>query len=124
MSVVADASSVDMDIQPVIRPVVDLTNVKTGAGSINDIMNSQVRTARMLNYSAPANYITQAELVSNNDNSDVVAAISELKGDITNLKSAMTNIKVVLDKGTMVGAMVEDIDNALGKRMVYAGRGI
>lgn len=124
MNVVADASSVDMDIQPVIRPVVDLTNVRTGAGSINDIMNSQVRTARALNYSNPANYITQAELVSNNDNSDVVTAIGSLKDDISNLKDAMTNIKMVLDTGTMVGAMTPQIDQQLGNRRVLAGRGI
>ena len=58
------------------------------------------------------------------DNSDVVGAIDSLKTDISSLKDAMTNIRMVLDTGTMVGAMTPMIDEALGKRMVYAGRGI
>ena len=58
------------------------------------------------------------------DNTDVVGAIASLSDDINTLKEAMTNIKMVLDTGTMVGAMTPAIDQQLGARQVLAGRGI
>jgi len=58
------------------------------------------------------------------DSSDVVGAIGNLQTDVQSLKDAMTNIKMVLDTGTMVGAMTPQIDQQLGNRRVLAGRGI
>ena len=58
------------------------------------------------------------------DNTDVVGAINSLGEEIMTLKDAMTSIQLVLDTGTMVGAMTPQIDQQLGMRQVYAGRGI
>lgn len=119
---IQNASNLDVDVEPVIRPVFDMSGINDNVDYIGSMINDSLIPNISLNTSNPIDYITQADLVSNN--ADVVTAIGNLQTDIQTLKDAMTNIKVVLDKGTMVGAMVEDIDNALGKRMVYAGRGI
>lgn len=111
----------DLNVEPVIRPVVDLSNVQNGVNSINSIMGNTFGSGVNM---PQAKYMSTSQLVSTADNSEVVAAVNSLKSDITGLKDSMTNIKMYLDTGTMVGAMVEDIDNALGRRMVYAGRGI
>lgn len=111
----------DLNVEPVIRPVVDLSNVQNGANSINSLMGMNFGT----NVTMPAaSFMTTSNVVSNTDNTNVVTAITSLREDIGSLKNSISNIKMVLDSGTMVGAMVEDIDTALGKRMVYAGRGI
>jgi len=107
----------DLDVEPVIRPVVDTSNMS----SFDSLMSSAFGT----NVNMPAaNFMATSNVVSNTDNTNVVTAITSLKEDIASLKNSISNIKMVLDSGTMVGAMVEDIDTALGKRMVYAGRGI
>ena len=58
------------------------------------------------------------------DNTDVVSAVTSLNEEVATLKDVMANIKVVLDTGTMVGAMTPAIDQSLGARQVLAGRGI
>jgi hypothetical protein len=35
----------------------------------------------------------------------------------------MARMQMVLDSGTLVGELVDPIDNALGRRMTYKGRG-
>ena len=111
----------DMDIEPVISPVVDLRNVQNGAKSINSLMG--------LNFGSDvtmpaASFMTSSQLVNMSDNTDVVMAVTSLKDDIGSLKKAMTNIKMVLDTGTVVGALTPMIDKEIGVRTIYAGRGI
>ena len=112
----------DLDVEPVIRPVLDMDDLNYGLNSINSIMNDNLTPSITLNNQNPIDYITQANLVNNN--ADVVAAVESLKEDVAYLGDAMTNIKMVLDTGTMVGAMTPAIDQQLGMRQVYAGRGI
>jgi hypothetical protein len=111
----------DIDVEPVIRPVVDLSNVNSGSAVISSLMQSNFGT----NVNMPqANFMTTSQLISNSDNSNVVTAIGMLQEDVVNLKDAMTNIKMVLDTGTMVGAMTPAIDQELYSRQMYAGRGM
>lgn len=109
----------DMDVEPVIRPVVDLSNVQNGSNLINSLLGPNFGS----NVTMPqASFMQTSQLISNTDNSDVVGAVNALQEDVVNLKDAMTNIKMVLDTGTMVGAMTPAIDQELGMRQVYAGR--
>ena len=110
----------DLDVEPVIRPVVDMSNVQNGVGSINSLMSTFGSDVTM----PSASFMTTSNLISNTDNTSVVDAIGGLQEDVINLKDAMTNIKMVLDTGTMVGAMTPAIDMELGSRQVLAGRGI
>ena len=122
MNKIQSIVSGDIDVEPVIRPVIDIDDLNYGLDSINSIMSDSLTPNITLNNQNPIDYITQANLVSNN--SDVVEAVTSLKDDVISLKDAMTNIKVMLDTGTMVGALTPGIDQQLGMRQVYAGRGI
>jgi hypothetical protein len=105
----------DLDVEPVIRPVVDTSNMS----NLNSLMSSTFGT----NVNMPqANFMQTSNLISNTDNTNVVDAVNALQNDVISLKNAMTNIKMVLDTGTMVGAMTPAIDQELGMRQVYAGR--
>ena len=108
----------DLDVEPVIRPVVDLSDVNNGTSAINSLMSGFGSNVTM----PQANFMTTSQLISNTDNSNVVDAVVALQEDVIGLKDAMTNIKMVLDTGTMVGAMTPAIDQELGMRQVYAGR--
>ena len=87
--------------------------------AIDSLMNSNF--ASSVNVPA-ASFMQTSQLISNTDNSNVVDSIVALQEDVIGLKDAMTNIKMVLDTGTMVGAMTPAIDQELGMRAVYAGR--
>ena len=119
---IQDIVNGDIDMEPVIRPVLDMDSLNYGLDSINSIMNDSLTPNITLKNQNPIDYITNADLINNN--TDVVSAINGLQSDIISLKDAMTNIRMVLDTGTMVGAMTPMIDQQLGMRQVYAGRGI
>ena len=123
----ANAALMDDVNDPVIKPVLDLSNIQTGSRTLNSMLSSN--RAMMASASIQTN-LQNAQLAGPStvnaltDNTDVVTAINALQGDVLSLKDAMTNIKMVLDTGTMVGAMTPQIDQQLGNRRVLAGRGI
>jgi len=58
------------------------------------------------------------------NNNDVVDAISELKSDINTLSKSMSRMQVVMDTGRLVGELTDPIDQSLGKKFIFSGRGI
>lgn len=108
----------DVDLTPTIRPVVDLTDVQTGIDSINDLMPSS-----RINVGSTSRYLP-SDISTSGGNGDVVSAVNSLKEDVAYLGEAITNMQMVLDTGTMVGAMTPAIDQQLYTRQVYAGRGM
>lgn len=125
VSKIADFVNSGMDTEPTIRPVLDLTNVAEGANEIGRLLYAQ----RSMNLAIGAgNSINSAlengqrEFVQNND--DVVAAISTLRSDVASLADVISNLKVVMDTGTLVGTLTAPLNTALGRQAVYEGRGI
>ena len=57
------------------------------------------------------------------NNSDVVAELKSLRGEMAAMAEKMERMRVVLDTGTLVGEMVGPMDTALGQRATYKGRG-
>ena len=121
IAAIQSAVNADMDVEPVIRPVVDLSNIQNGGRTINSLMRSNLGFG--VNMPA-ANFMSSSETVNTSDNSDVVNAINSLKGDVISLKDSMANIKMVLDTGTLVGAMTPAMDKKLGIRKMYLERGM
>lgn len=52
----------------------------------------------------------------------VVKAVNELKQEMSSMKEAMSKYKIYLDKKTLVGEMVDDMDTALGRKAEIARR--
>ncbi|MBO4736047.1 MAG: hypothetical protein J5614_06590, partial [Paludibacteraceae bacterium] len=116
----------DVD-EPVITPVLDLSEIQDGSRQLNNMLsrNSAFSAGRSFSNLQNEQWNSQSALLNATmDNTDVVSAISTLNDEVTTLKDVMANIKVVLDTGTMVGAMTPAIDQQLGVMQVYAGRGI
>ena len=73
-----------MVIEPVIRPVLDLTNIREGASVIPAVLNAQPLVDALPNIGFINRNMNQ---ISQNGNSDVVEAIDKLReslGDIGN----------------------------------------
>jgi len=123
----ANQSLIDDIDEPVITPILDLSEIQNGSRQLDNMLsrNSAFSASRSFKDLQNEQWNSQSALLNATmDNSDVVGAINVLQEDVLSLKDAMTNIKMVLDTGTMVGAMTPAIDQQLGMRQVLAGRGI
>ncbi len=125
ISGIADTLNFNMDMEPTIRPVIDLSNVTKGADEINSLLYSQRsidlagKISMGMNNSIADN---QNNIVLDNDN--VVKAIGELRNDMSVLANTMSKLKIVMDTGSLVGALVGPLDSSFGQRVIYEGRGI
>lgn len=121
---------------PVIRPVLDLSGISSGASTINGMLGG-ARTIRMsasgFGYSLAAargisKSIEQERLNSVSivpaSNRDVVDAISSLGDRIDGVSRSVAAMKVVMDTGATVGQMESTIDKRLGIIAARKERGI
>lgn len=77
ISRIAEAINADMDSQPTIRPVLDLSDVTAGARSINSMFAMSPSVGVLANVNAISSSMNERQNGANND--DVVAAINNLK---------------------------------------------
>lgn len=121
-----DISEDELTFSPKIRPVVDMSDVTGSRGRISSLLNSVTKSIDIAgDVSARMNAKQVASLDGIQvDNRNVVDAITAMRGDISSLSDAVQRMQIVMDTGTLVGAIAPSMDNALGRRAVYAGRGI
>lgn len=77
----------DVDVQPVITPVLDLSNVTSGAASITSLLGGTQSVGVRSNLNA---INTAMKLNQNGQNDDVVYAIDKLRKELGNLNSGDT----------------------------------
>ena len=111
MSRMLDILNTDMNYEPSISPVIDLTNVKSGVGEINRMLSAEqtfgVR-ANLSSINSAMRYKNQ-----NGSNSDVVSAINKLRKDLGNLERPSYNINgVTYDDGSNLAEAVNTIVRA------------
>lgn len=126
---VADLQNQAMfDYQPTITPVFDGSEVYAGLGDINSQFAAQsYDLASTASFDYDKSLFDKFEANQNGlnvNNSDVVSAISSLNNRMDQMAQAISSLQIVMDTGTLVGSIAEPMDNALGQRMVFAGRGI
>ena len=99
----------EIDANPKITPVVDLTNVKNGARLLNGMLGDQdVRISARSGLLAG----TVGEIQNRNDNSDVISAIKDLKEGLNNNGSSYTINGITYDDGSNVVNAVETLVRA------------
>ena len=100
----------DMDVQPTISPVVDLSNVEAGAGAINGLLGQDVMVGASANLSA-INYGMSRN--QNGVNDDVVSAINKLRKDLGNISGDTYQINgVTYDDGSNITDAVHTLVRA------------
>lgn len=109
ISRIADAVNSDIDTQPTIRPVLDLSDVEAGANSLNGMFGSSVGVlSRVGTVNTLMNRYSQ-----NGANGDVVSAINKLRKDLNNVGTTQYNINgVTYDDGSNISSAVEAIVRA------------
>ena len=121
-----------MDVQPVITPVMDLSNVYAGVGAANSLLNNQNGTYFSGIYTGNlgrnvqairTGYTPRSNAVQVN-NREVVQAINDLGERLDSMAQSIENLKLVTDTGALVGQMEGKIDQRLGVRQKYKDRGI
>lgn len=101
VSRIADAINTDIDSQPTIRPVLDLTDVESNAGRIGGMLNGQT-------LSVGANYAGSISAMmnrrsQNGSNADIIAALKDLRGDLSTNRGDTYQINgVTYDDGSNI----------------------
>ena len=111
ISKLASAVNDDIDAQPTIRPVVDLSDVKNSANSISSMFNSD----SMIGVNSDLNAIKSSmnNRSQNGTNDDVVSAINKLRNDIGKFDRPSYTINgVTYDDGSNITSAVEELVRA------------
>lgn len=111
ISRLASAVNDDIDVQPTIRPVVDLSDVRNSANSISNMFNGD----SMVGVNADVNAIksSMGNHSQNGANSEVVSAINKLRKDLGNVGNTYYTIDgITYDDGSNISSAVETIVRA------------
>ena len=109
---------------PTVRPVLDLDSFNQDYSKFSSIMDagySKNLSGSMHTYTSFDDSLLNA-LENLGDNSDVVDEVRSLSGRIADMTQQIGKMQVVLDSGTMVGALVTPLDQALGNKAIRSRR--
>lgn len=114
------------ELQPVIRPQLDLTALQNGKSMISGMFGGSYSAQLATSIGPYSNPVTTS--INNLDftpasNADVVSAIGRLRNDVNAMTEQIANMQVVLDGRTVVGELAPAMDIALGTNATRAGRG-
>lgn len=108
----------DTNIAPTIRPVLDLTNVETGARTIDSYFGS--RSIGNISAAASQNIANSIRGTAPGDYTEVINSINQ---HLDNLNESILGMQVVLDSGALVGQIAGQMDYSLGILATYRERG-
>lgn len=117
MAQVSYVASDDFNFQPSITPVVDFGEIRAGASNLSSIFS---RNATDVNVRPHGRYSdvnmpeTAMSYTMTNQNRDVVNEIHRLSDLMSQLGEEITNMKIVLNSGVLVGEMAPQMNNRLG----------
>ena len=101
----------EMESQPTIRPVLDLSDIQSGAGAINGMFGFNPSVGVLGTVDAINTSMNQRN--QNGVNDDVVTAINKLRKDIGGLQSNTYNVNgVTYDDGSNISAAVQSLVRA------------
>ena len=112
MSKIADILSSDIDSNPTIKPVLDLSNIKSGSRTITDLLSKGDKLSLDTDTSGVITR-TIGKIQNGVDNSDVVKAIKDLKGTLTNTPNNSYSINgITYDDGSNISSAIKTLVHA------------
>ena len=107
---VAELLSSDIDSQPTIRPVLDLSDVKSGASAINGLFGMQPSVDLLTNVGSISTMMNGRQNGLNTTNDDVVAAIKDLKSAISKSSGDSYSINgITYDDGSNIADTIKSL---------------
>ena len=127
ISMLAAAIESDIEMDPTIRPVLDLSQLRAGASQANSLLTRTLSTvpdyARAARVGTEVNGMkATAARVKADQTGNFNSHIRELRADLHELKDAMGQMQMVMDTGAVVGAIQKPMDRALGNNMRFTNR--
>ena len=111
ISHIADIVNMDIDSQPTIRPVLDLSDVESGAGYLSSLFNKGPSIGVMSNLNAISSGVNAK--IQNGENSEVISAINRLGKNLDGTRGNTYNVNgVTYDDGSNISDAVETIIRA------------
>ena len=102
----------EIDVQPTIRPVIDLTNVRSGANAISGMLGLQPSVGVLANVGAVSAMMDRRG--QNGTADEVVSAINKLRKDLANVGNTSYTVNgVTYDDGTNIATAIQDLTRAL-----------
>ena len=109
VSKISEMMSADINYNPTITPVLDLSNVSNGINEINSINGLKPS----LGVLSKVGYISSAMNGQNGSNDDVIDAINKLRKDISNINNTSYSIgTITYDDGSNVSNAVKTLVRA------------
>lgn len=116
----------DLDLNPVITPVMDLTGVRSGIDTLDTMVARSSALTALTGLNANESKWSSERaisnslnaMVANSGNSDVVMAIESLKADNAQLRAAIASMRVVMNN-----RFVGQVDTSLGRQQKLVNRG-
>ena len=126
------ARNIDLDMfNPIVKPVMDLSEIDEGANLVDSMFGTYKTMGLVSDISfGDVSKQSMTDLMnsmltnSSNENTQVVESIESLRTDLNALSRVVGNLRVVMDTGTLVGAIAPTMDNALGQMAAYHERGM
>ena len=118
ISKISDVINNDIDAQPTIRPVLDLSEVRTGVNAISSMFNNDASVGVMANVGAVSSMMNRRG--QNGVESEVVSAINKLRKDLSNVGNTSYTINgITYDDGSAVSDAVQSLVRAtrVGRRI-------
>ena len=109
VSKIAEAVNTNIDAQPTIRPVLDLSNVASGARTLNGMLDNSQLSANL------SGDISRSigTIQNGNNNYEVISAIKDLKKSLKNVGNTTTTINgITYDNGSEIQKAVETLVKA------------
>ena len=101
-----------IDTQPTIRPVLDLSDVESGAGVINGLFNNGASVGVMANVGSINTMMNRRS--QNGANSDVISAIDKLRDKLNNVGNTYYTIDgITYSNGTEVADAITSLTRAI-----------
>ena len=111
ISKISDLINGDMDMQPTIRPVVDLSDVQTGVGAIAAMMPTGGTIGISGGFNTVATMMNRNRQNGNND--EVISAINKLDKSLNGLSKPTYNVGgITYDDGSAVSDAVQELIRA------------
>ena len=110
ISSIANAINNDIDSQPTIRPVLDLTDVRNGASTIGSMLNGELLSVDTSSVGAISSMMNRRQ---NGSNDDVISAIKDLGKTIGNGSGNTYTINgITYDNGSAVSDAIQTLVRA------------
>ena len=116
----------DMNLQPVITPVLDLSQMSIQSGRIGGILNannSVIAASRASSLIEQGRMLRLDARINQNGSPDVVAAVENLTNRMDSMEEAIINRPIELDGDRVTKKLTPRVDKALGQRAYYSRRG-